>query len=65
MMLGGKLIDRLIQRHGVSRRLRHPKFRFRARTRWIAATRSGSTFDGFFGAKQEMHDASIHNRRLR
>jgi len=33
------------------------KFQFRATNRWIAGTHSQSTFDGFFGAKQELQHA--------
>ena len=36
------------------------KFQFRASNRWIAGTHSQSTFDGFFGAKQEMQHAPVH-----
>jgi uncharacterized OsmC-like protein len=35
------------------------KFQFRATNRWIAGTHSQSTFDGFFGAKQELRHSSI------
>jgi hypothetical protein len=41
------------------------KLQFRASNRWIAGSHSQSTIDGFFGAKQEMKHASIHNRRNR
>ncbi len=34
------------------------KFQFRASNRWIAGTHSQSTFDDFFGAKQEMRHSS-------
>jgi uncharacterized OsmC-like protein len=36
------------------------KFQFRATNRWIAGTHSQSTFEGFFGAKQELRHTSIH-----
>src|SRR5262249_42589543 len=34
------------------------KFQFRASNRWISGTHSRSTFDGFFGARQEMSHAA-------
>ena len=36
------------------------KFQFRASSRWIAGTHSESTFDGFFGAKQELRHTRSH-----
>src|SRR5215831_2119391 len=36
------------------------KFQFRASNRWINGTNSQSTFEGFFGAKQEMAHATAY-----
>jgi len=36
------------------------KFQFRASNRWVTGTHSQTTFDGFFGARQEMHHAPVH-----
>src|SRR2546430_7176363 len=40
------------------------KFQFRATNRWIAGTHSQSTFDGFFGAKQELQHRDRKSTRL-
>ena len=57
MMLGGNLIGRQIQRHGVSAAHDTPNSRLRARTRWITARHS--TFDGFFDAKHPQQEAQM------